>query len=422
MDKQQNTFKQFLFLWTGQLISAIGSGMTSFGLAAYIFMQTGKVSDVAMLTLIAFLPGLIVSPIAGVFADKYDRRLLMIVGDGLSVSGLLLIFITLYSGELVIWKLALGVGISSVFSALIEPAYKSTVTDLLTKEQYTKASGMIQIAGAAKFLISPMIAGILLANNYILFIIIIDMVTFVITVLTTAMVRKSIPKHGKKTQDFSLNIVQNIRIGWEAITRKKGVLILVLMTSGITFFIGMIQVLLGPLILSFSDAKALGICQTLSALGMLFSSILLGLIHIRKHHEKILFIALALSGFFMSLYGVRANMILITIAGFFFFATLPFINAMLDYLLRTSIDNSVQGRAWGLIGLLSQLGYIIAYSTGGYLADAVFEPIMQEKGRGIGLVIILSGLLLVFLSILIQAQQSIRLLAKEGVELCMEES
>ncbi len=95
---------------------------------------------------------------------------------------------------------------------------------------------------------------------------------------------------------------------------------------------------------------------------------------------------------------------------------------MLDYLLRTSIDNAVQGRAWGLIGLLSQLGYIIAYSTSGYLADAVFEPIMQEKGRGIGLVIILSGLLLVLLSILIQAQQSIRLLAKEGVELCMEES
>ncbi len=86
----------------------------------------------------------------------------------------------------------------------------------------------------------------------------------------------------------------------------------------------MIQVLLGPLILSFSDAKALGICQTVSALGMLFSSILLGLIHIRKHHEKILFIALALSGFFMSLYGVRANMILITIAGFFLFCNITF--------------------------------------------------------------------------------------------------
>ncbi len=99
-------------------------------------------------------------------------------------------------------EVSIRCGYQFSFSALIEPAYKSTVTDLLTKEQYTKASGMIQIAGAAKFLISPMIAGILLANNYILFIIIIDMVTFVITVLTTAMVRKSIPKHGKRHKMF----------------------------------------------------------------------------------------------------------------------------------------------------------------------------------------------------------------------------
>lgn len=64
-------------------MSSIGSGLTSFGLGVYIFRQTGSAADMALVTLLAFLPTLLLSVPAGVLADRYDRRLLMMVGFGL---------------------------------------------------------------------------------------------------------------------------------------------------------------------------------------------------------------------------------------------------------------------------------------------------------------------------------------------------
>lgn len=108
----------------------------------------------ALVTLLAFLPSLLLSVPAGVLADRYDRRILMVLGDSLSAAGLLFILACLMDGEAQVWQICVGVTISSVFTSLLEPAYKATITDLLRPEQYSRASGMVQLAGSAKYLIS----------------------------------------------------------------------------------------------------------------------------------------------------------------------------------------------------------------------------------------------------------------------------
>ncbi|MFD1907535.1 MFS transporter [Paenibacillus rhizoplanae] len=80
MSRSGTGFGRFLFLWSGQLISAIGSGLTAFGLGIYTLQQTGQASAMALVTLLAFMPSLLLSPVAGVLADRYDRRLLMVLG------------------------------------------------------------------------------------------------------------------------------------------------------------------------------------------------------------------------------------------------------------------------------------------------------------------------------------------------------
>ena len=65
---------RFLLLWSGELISAIGGGLTSFGICVYVFNLTGSAESMAMVTLLAFLPTLLLSAPAGVLADRYDRR------------------------------------------------------------------------------------------------------------------------------------------------------------------------------------------------------------------------------------------------------------------------------------------------------------------------------------------------------------
>ncbi|MGV2795097.1 MFS transporter, partial [Clostridium perfringens] len=128
--------------------------------------------------LLAFLPSLLLTPLAGVLADRYDRRLLMVAGDSLSAAGLVYILVCMLQGGAQLWQICVGITISSVFSSLMDPAYKATVSDLLSKEQYTKASGLVQAAGSAKYLISPILAGFLLQISDIKLLLAIDICTF----------------------------------------------------------------------------------------------------------------------------------------------------------------------------------------------------------------------------------------------------
>lgn len=427
MNHAEKSFGKFMLLWSGDFISAIGSGLTSFGLGVYIFQQTGKASLMALVTLLAFLPSLLLGPIAGVLADRYDRRLLMILGDSLSAVGLLFILMSMMQGEARFWQICVGVTISSVFASILEPAYKSTITDLLNPEQYSKASGLVQIAGSAKYLISPVLAGFLLAISNIRLLLVLDICTFFITVATTLVVKKGLPSQ-KVEEGFSF--LTELKVGWEALYRKKGILTLVVMGALITFCLGFIQTLFSPMVLSFSNSVTLGTLMTVATLGMLVSGGVLGGISIKKGYAGLLSISLFGAGIFMALFGMRENVVLIGVAGFFFFAMLPFANASLDYLLRTNIDNSLQGRAWGLIGLISQLGYVAAYAVSGLLADNVFTPLLLEGGalsetvgrllgigpsRGIGLLIVFAGILLCVTSGILLCMKSIHRLENGGI-------
>ncbi|BCJ93818.1 MFS transporter [Anaerocolumna cellulosilytica] len=418
-------FKKFLLLWSGEFISAIGSGLTSFGLGVYVYQMTGKASAMALVTLFAFMPGMLLSAPAGVLADRYDRRILMVLGDSLSALGLLYILWCMLSGEAKLWQIMVGVTISSVFSSLLEPAYKATITDLLTDEEFTRASGLVQVAGAAKYLISPVLAGFLLTVTNIKLLLILDIGTFFVTVFSALAVKRGLKS---KRTDNTASFLSEFKEGFRAISQEKGVLILIVFAYIITFFLGFVQTLCMPMILSFSSSGVLGVIETVSAAGMLVTSVIIGIFSIKLSYVKLLSLSIMGAGIFLVLFGLKENVILIGIAGFLFFSMLPFANTCLDYLIRINLDNEVQGRAWGLIGVISQMGYVFAYVLSGNLADYVFTPLLMEDGvladsigritgtgagRGIGLLISVSGFLLCLSAILLKQMKSIQSLEKK---------
>jgi len=336
-------------------------------------------------------------------------------------------------GEVQFWQIGVGVTIRSVFSSLIDPAFKATITDLLSEEEYTKANGFVQISDSAKFLISPIIAGFLLAVSDMKLLLVIDICTIFVTVIATTVVRKGIVSKKRASKE---SVRGEFRTGWTALTKTRGVFILTVMAACTTFFVTFIQSLSTPMMLAFTDSLTLGIATTIWASGMLVSSVLLGLIPIKKGFAKIFSGALFLAGIFMGGFGLRENIIVICIFGFLFFAMLPFANMSIDYLIRTNINNNVQGRVWGLIGIISQLGYAVAYVILGPLADFVFVPWLVEggtlansvgkvigvgNGRGIGLLIIVAGILLAITAIILYRIKSVRELENRG-RLCTEKS
>ncbi|MDO4888794.1 MAG: MFS transporter [Actinomycetaceae bacterium] len=423
--RQRTGFAAFLILWSGGFISAIGSGLTSFGLGVYAYQTTGRASATAIVMLTAFLPNILLGAFAGVLADAHDRRLLMVAGDGLSAIGLVYILWCLRDGHAQIWQICLGVALSSVFASLLDPAFKATISDLLTSDQYTRASGMVQIMGSAKYLISPALAGFLLAAYDIRLLLIIDIATLAVTMTMTLVVRHSLmvanrnghteagrgeddsDKHQPDGDNTPPRLTRAFSDGWAVVTGNRGIFVLVWMAAVITFCLGVLETLLTPLVLAFTTASVLGTLETVAALGLLAPSIALGILPIRGRHTDILAASLFAAGACMVGFGIRESAVLIGATGFLVFAMMPFANACLDYLIRTNIPDQFQGRAWGLIGVLSQLGYVAAYASSGIITDHVFAPLLRDggllanslgrlvgtgPGRGAALCVIVAGL------------------------------
>ncbi|MGF9698684.1 MFS transporter [Paenibacillus sp. MABNR03] len=417
----QTSFGKFLIVWFGQLISLIGIGLTAFSLGVYAFEKTNTATSAALITLFTFLPSILLRPIGGILADRFDRRTMMIIGDLGSAAGLIFILGIMLTDDIQLWHIYVGVAFSSVFSALQSPAYKASATDLLDKDQFSKGSGLVQLAESSKFLFSPIIAGILLSITTIEVILIINIATFLIAILAVLVIRKSMKVERENKEDT--NWLTDIQEGWKEVVTNKGVLLLVLIISLVTFYLGFLETLIGPMLLSFTDAKTLGIFQSVSAIGMLISSLCIGIFTMTKKYATVLVMGLIMCGLSFSLLGVSTNKYFIIFAGILFLSSLPFVNMSADVLVRNNIPNEKQGRVWGIIGILSQLGFIIAYSLAGFLADHVFNPLMLEggplassvghiigtgPGRGIGFLFIIAGLFVILIAIITSRLNMIR--------------
>ena len=95
---------------------------------------------------------------------------------------------------------------------------------------------------------------------------------------------------------------------------------------------------------------------------------------------------------------------------------LPFANNCLDFLVRTNTPDELQGRIWGFVGFLSQIGYVIAYGCSGILADGIAGYLGSSVGRGAGIVMSFAGAALILLSVGILFMKEIRMLEKNHYE------
>lgn len=407
--------RPFLTLWTGQLISGVGSGMTAFALAVHAFGMRGRATDVSLVLLFAFLPPILLGPYAGALADRHDRRFLMLIAEGFSITGLLWILWHLSHGRLTLPYLLIGVTISALFSTLCAPAYKALVSELVSREQYDRVGGLLQLSGAAGHLLAPVLAGFLLLSRGPALILWLDAATFLITVLVLLSLKGHLPVRGKPDQPLP-PMERTLTEGWSILRRCAGVLPLVWVLAIVTFLIGFVQTLYTPLLLDLADPGSLGLIRSVGALGLLLTSLVIGAKGLHGSLVSAVIKGLFALGCFVFLLGGSTDLRLIGLFSFLLFSTLPVINTGADALLRRAIPREEQGRAWGMVGMLSQLGYLVAYASAGMLTDRIFNPMMKAGGalsaylgpligtgatRGIGLLFLISGLLLMLLSLVL---------------------
>ncbi len=429
MAKERKGMRTFIIIWLGQLTSLIGSGLIGFALSVWVFEQTGQATPFALTALFSILPQILLAPIGGAVSDRWNRKAIMLISDTLAGLTTLIAAFLLLTGRLEIWMIYVITTVEAVCGAFQQPAHSASIVMLVPKEQLTRANSMMQMGQAIQSIVTPLLAGTLVTTVGMKGIIIIDITTYLLALLTLIFVH--IPQPERKQEALKrFSLFKDVAFGWHYLVARKGLLGLLLYFASVNFFLNISAVMLGPLILSFGSATSLGIAQTVMGVGMLAGSLIMsvwGGFKTGKVKAIIGFIVLSAIGFMVA--GLRPSVIYVSAGLFLLMFFLPFGSGPSAALFAAKVAPDVQGRVFATRSMISQSMMPVAFLLSGILADHVFNPMLVEGGalaetfigrwlgvgpsRGIGLMMISSGLILMVVSLFVYLNPRIRNIESE---------
>lgn len=396
--------RKFIIIWFGQLISTIGSGLTGFALAIWMFEKTGQSAPFLYVALFNSIPVVIFSLFAGALVDRLNRRWVMILADTGAALSTFVIFLLYISGNLEVWHIYVSSFFASLFSTFQIPAFTASITMLVPKDQLTRANGMVQSGQSVEGLISPLLAGLLLGAIGVEGLIIIDFLTFFVAVSTLFFV--VIPQPKVTEEQKAQKIIKDIREGWSFLSTRPGLLGIAVYMTIINILLTSVIALIRPLILSIADAKTLALSETISSAGLLLGGVLISWWGGTKHKMRDIYVGVLVGGFGLMFAGLRPIFWWIAIGIFFFMFEIPTVNAQIRSIVQTKSPSAIQGRVFSVIFMIARLGPPIGFGLAALLTDQFFEPGMMPggmlaqifgplfgtgPGRGIGLMMSLAG-------------------------------
>lgn len=389
--KGRSRFATFLIIWFGQLTSTLGSALTGFALGVWVYQTTGSVTQFALISLFTSLPGLVLSPIAGALVDRWNRRTAMILSDAGAGLCTLAIALLIVSDRLELWHIYLAMAISSVFNSVQWPAYSASVSLLVPKEHYGRASGLVQIGQAVSQILAPVLGAVMLVSLGIYSVILLDFASALVAIGTLLAVRIPQPASGQKEKGAEKSsLLKESRIGWTFIKERPGLMGLVLLLGMTNLTAGMVHVLFTPLVLSLTDTTTLGTTVAVAGVGMLLGTVVMSAWGGPKQKVVGVIAFLFLEGIMLVLSGLRPSLILVGACAFVYMFSMPIVNGCSQAIWLAKTPHEVQGRVFAVRRMIAWSMLPISYFLAGPLSDRVFEPLMAAGGflaSSVGLVI-----------------------------------
>ncbi|HUF38280.1 MAG TPA: MFS transporter [Anaerolineales bacterium] len=401
----------FKLLWIGQIVSVLASFMTNFALTIWAFQETGQATALALIQVFFITPFLVISPIAGVMVDRYNRKLMMMVSDVGAGVATILILILHSMGVLEVWHLYIAAAINGTFNAFQWPAYSAAITLMVPKEQYGRANGMMSLVEMGPAVIAPMLAGALMPLIGFGGILWIDVLTFSLAVGTLLFIHVPQPEQTEEGRAAGGNMLAQAVYGFRYIFARPSLLGLQLVFFFANFFAGLGFTLVAPMVLArtMNNELIFGSVQSIGAIGGIIGGVLMstwGGFKKRVHGVLTGWIVSGVIG--ISLFGWGQSLLVWSIAFFFGAMIGPIINGSNQAIWQAKVAPDLQGRVFSARRMIAWLAGPITPLIAGPLADFVLEPAMAEggaltgvfgwlvgtgPGAGMALIVIAAGLL-----------------------------
>jgi len=401
----------FTIVWFGQVVSLVGTAMTGFALTLWAYRTTGLATALSMVAFFNFAPMIIMSPIAGVLVDRWNRKWTMALSDLASGVGTLAILILFASGRLQVWHLYVVGALTAVFQSFQWPAYSAAISMMVPKTQYQRASGMISMAESGSGIAAPILAGALIGmvgfeRLWVIFAI--DLVTFVIALSTLMAV--AIPNPPTTAPEKGESLLRQSTFGFRYIWHHRPLFNLQMMFFASNLLASLCVTILPAMILARTgnNASVLATVQSASAVGGVIGGAALTAWGGPKRKVDGVLLGMVFASLFGTVgLGLGRSLLIWAVGGFMSMVFLPMLNGSNQAIWQSKVPPSLQGRVFSVRLIIAQVTAPIAMLASGPLADRVFGPAMltsgslapvfgwltgSGKGAGISLMFVLFGL------------------------------
>lgn len=277
--KQKNLYnKNFMILVVGQIISLFGSAIQRFALSLYLLDLTGSASIFATILAISIAPIILLSPFAGVMADRFNRRNIMVVLDSISAAVIAVYGVILFTDNDHYLIVAVMMLLLSGISTLYQPSVTASIPSIVEEEHLMKANGIVyQVSSLSNFL-GPILAGVLYGLLGIKGVIVINGISFLVSAIMELFL--TIPYEKKESvhspwHTFRLEIAEGVNY----LRKENRIVFRMIFTSGLynlflvpVFSVGapyIIKVTLGM------SSEMYGLAEGVIAFGMIIGAFII---------------------------------------------------------------------------------------------------------------------------------------------------
>jgi MFS family permease len=371
----------FSIVWAGQIISVLASSMTIFGLTIWMYERTQSATAMGLVQVFFITPFLLISPVAGVMVDRYNRRLMMMVSDLAAGLGTLLVLVLFSLGKLEFWHLYVAAVLNGIGNAFQWPAYSAAISTMVSKEQYGRANGMMSLIEAGPGVFAPFLAGALLPLIGLAGIMLIDVVTFVLAIGTLLMVHIPQPKRTQEGSEAQGSFRKEAAYGFKYIFTRPSLLGLQMIFFFGNLFANISFSVLAPMILARTSQNSLvfGTVESVGAIGGVVGGIIIsawGGFKRRVHGVLLGWMLSSISSMFLG-FGQSLPVWIVAMAVTSLF--IPLVNTSNQAIWQSKVAPDLQGRVFSARRLIAWFTNPISPIIAGTMADFVLEPAMRTQ-------------------------------------------
>jgi DHA3 family macrolide efflux protein-like MFS transporter len=368
----------FFTIWTAQAFSLVGSRLVQFALVWWLTKTTGSATVLAMATLVAILPGVILGPFAGALVDRWNRRTVMIVADSFIALVSVWLAYLFWNGSVGVWHVYIAMMARALGEAFHWPSMQASTSLMVPKEHLSRVAGLNQTIQGAMNVVAPPLGALLLGLLPLYGIMGIDVVTAALAI--TPLLFVAIPQpHKAETTGASASakpsLWADLRAGLHYVWAWPGLVAILALAMAINFVVNPAFSFM-PLLVTehfHGGALQLGGLESGWGIGMLVGGLLLSVWGGFRRRVYTSLSGLVLGGISIVLIGLAPeNGFRLALGGMFVAGMMnPLINGPFFAVLQAMVAPDMQGRVFTLVGSLSSAMMPLSLAVAGPLADIV---------------------------------------------------